>query len=411
MPLVLSGTDGVSGVDGTASNPAIEGTDSNTGIFYPAADTVAIGTGGTERLRVDSAGNAGLGVTPSAWSSQFKAIDIGTPKYACFAQRLNSTGDLFLGWNAYNDSTGTSGANGFKYSNTGDTAALYAVTGLAGHRWFTAPSGTAGNPITFTQAMTLTASGQLELTAATPRLAIAPSTGTNNAFVHFINSSSANFSYVGIDSNGGGLGGQYTMNLWHGANYALVFATSNIERARITSGGDFCVGKTSDTTASVGASLGIDGLIRAVKSASTSAGSTMEVYSTGAGAYRFFVGMQGQVYATNTTISSLSDVRHKENVQDLDVGLDSIMALKPRKFDWKVGKGKDIKGDRGFIAQEFEQVFPDLIDEWKDPAPEGEEPYKSVRQDLIPVLVKAIQELNAKVEAQAAEIAALKGNA
>ena len=85
------------------------------------------------------------------------------------------------------------------------------------------------------------------------------------------------------------------------------------------------------------------------------------------------------------------------------------MALKPRKFDWKEGKGKNIKGDRGFIAQEFEQVFPDLIDEWKDPAPEGEEPYKAVRADLIPILVKAIQELNAKVDAQAVEITALKG--
>jgi hypothetical protein len=73
--------------------------------------------------------------------------------------------------------------------------------------------------------------------------------------------------------------------------------------------------------------------------------------------------------------------------------------LKPRTFDWKEGKGKNIKDDRGFIAQEFEQVFPDLVDNWKDPAPEGEEPYKSVRQDLIPVLVKAIQELSAKVAA------------
>ena len=67
-------------------------------------------------------------------------------------------------------------------------------------------------------------------------------------------------------------------------------------------------------------------------------------------------------------------------------------------------RSKDVKGDRGFIAQEFEQVFPDLIDEWKDPAPEGEEPYKSVRQDLIPVLVKAIQELNAKVQALEAQL-------
>jgi hypothetical protein len=44
-------------------------------------------------------------------------------------------------------------------------------------------------------------------------------------------------------------------------------------------------------------------------------------------------------------------------------------------------------------------VFPNLVDEWKDNAPEGEAPYKSVRQDLIPVLVKAIQELAAEVNA------------
>ena len=101
----------------------------------------------------------------------------------------------------------------------------------------------------------------------------------------------------------------------------------------------------------------------------------------------------------------------KENVRDLDVGIDAIMALKPRKFDWKAGKGKDIKDDRGFIAQEFEQVFPDLVDTWKDPAPEGEEPYKSVRADLIPILVKAIQELKAQNDELKARITALEGAA
>jgi hypothetical protein len=125
---------------------------------------------------------------------------------------------------------------------------------------------------------------------------------------------------------------------------------------------------------------------------------TLRVYSTGAAAYRFYVGYGGTVFATTTTISAISDARLKENVQDLDVGLDAVLALKPRKFDWKSGKGKDIKGDRGFIAQEFETVFPNLIDEWADPAPEGEAPYKSIRQDLIPVLVKAIQELTVRVQ-------------
>jgi hypothetical protein len=112
---------------------------------------------------------------------------------------------------------------------------------------------------------------------------------------------------------------------------------------------------------------------------------------------RFYVIASGAIYSTSTTITAISDRRLKENIADLDVGLDALLALKPRKFDWKDGKGKDTKGDRGWIADEFQQVFPDLIDEWKDTPPEGEEPYKAVRPDLMPVVVKAIQELAAKV--------------
>jgi hypothetical protein len=132
------------------------------------------------------------------------------------------------------------------------------------------------------------------------------------------------------------------------------------------------------------------------------------MYSTGAAAYRFYVNWAGTIFATSTTISGISDQRLKENVRDLDIGLSAIMALKPRKFDWKDGKGKNIKDDRGFIAQEIEEVFPDLIDEWADPAPAGEAPYKSVRADLIPVLVKAIQELSAKNDALEARLAKLE---
>ena len=48
MTLILSGTDGLSDVDGSAATPAIRGTDANTGIFFPAADTIAFAEGGTE---------------------------------------------------------------------------------------------------------------------------------------------------------------------------------------------------------------------------------------------------------------------------------------------------------------------------------------------------------------------------
>ena len=66
MTLILSGTDGLSDVDGSAATPAIRGTDSNTGIFFPAADTIAFAEGGAEVARFDSSGNLGIGTSTPA---------------------------------------------------------------------------------------------------------------------------------------------------------------------------------------------------------------------------------------------------------------------------------------------------------------------------------------------------------
>ena len=63
MTLILSGTDGLSDVDGSAATPAIRGTDTNTGIFFPAADTIAFSEGGAESMRLDSSGNLGVGTS------------------------------------------------------------------------------------------------------------------------------------------------------------------------------------------------------------------------------------------------------------------------------------------------------------------------------------------------------------
>ena len=57
MTLILSGTDGLSDIDGSAATPAIRGTDANTGIFFPAADTIAFSEGGVEAMRIDSSAN------------------------------------------------------------------------------------------------------------------------------------------------------------------------------------------------------------------------------------------------------------------------------------------------------------------------------------------------------------------
>ena len=188
----------------------------------------------------------------------------------------------------------------------------------------------------------------------------------------------------------------------------VAFGQNNLERARIDSSGNLLVGKTTSAGSTLGGQLNANGQIFSTVSGSTDASTTFEAYSTGASAYRFYIGMGGTIFATSTVISAISDIRFKENVRDLNVGLSEIMALKPRLYDWKEGKGANIKNARGFIAQEFVTVFPDLIDEWKDPAPEGEDPYKSVRQDLIPVLVKAIQEQQALITTLTARITALE---
>jgi len=70
MTLVLNGSVGVSDVDGSAATPAIRGTDANTGMFFPAADTIAFAEGGAEVMRIDSAGNVGIGT--SSPSSPFQ---------------------------------------------------------------------------------------------------------------------------------------------------------------------------------------------------------------------------------------------------------------------------------------------------------------------------------------------------
>jgi hypothetical protein len=280
------------------------------------------------------------------------------------------------------------------------------------------------------------ASTRLEVVAGTGAQSIAAfrtgdATAANNIGGGFYGTSSATAgnrrAQIWLDADGADFSsGDYFYINKHGdngiveliqaSNAALTFRTNNTERGQFTAGGVLLVGTTdASRTAGVGvkinpASYTTTPTVACVGTASTNAAAdTYHVYSTGASAYRFYVGYGGTVFATNTTISAVSDARLKENIQDLDAGLDAVMALKPRKFDWKAGKGKDIKGDRGWIAQEFEQVFPDMVDEWRDPAPEGEEPYKSVRADLIPVLTKAIQEQQQLIESLTARIAALEG--
>jgi hypothetical protein len=357
-----------------------------------------------ERMRLDSSGNLGLGVTPSAWTR--KALQLGDAAAAYVAN--NSGGATVLATNMYFD-------GGNKYA-TSAAAARYSV-GAGSHEWYTAASGTAGNGISFTQAMTLDSSGNLGIGATAPQNKLQVVTTTRPQFSVSYNGTTG--LYLEDGTNSSWKSWKLSTSFGNGSDLSFVQSTNTsgtptwaaTAAMTLDASGNLLVGKTALGLAvgtSIDANTSTGSGVRVVSSASTSSADGFQMYSTGAGAYRFYVSFNGTISATTTTISAISDARFKENVRDLDAGLAEVMALKPRLYDWKEGKGADVKNARGFIAQEFEEVFPDLIDEWKDPAPEGEEPYKSVRADIIPVLVKAIQEQQALITSLTERISALE---
>ncbi len=133
------------------------------------------------------------------------------------------------------------------------------------------------------------------------------------------------------------------------------------------------------------------------------------IYCADGGTAQFKVTGQGVIYAQNTTVQSISDVSTKENIRDLDKGLDCILSLKPRRFDFIEGWGANRKNVMGFIAQECEEVVPEIVDETEFNKDTGEKKKTIGTSDLIPVLVKAIQEQQKQIEKLEAEIAEMRG--
>ena len=185
----------------------------------------------SDKLTLDSSGNLGLGVTPSAWDSGYKALQIGQA-----ASFWGATGSNFttITNNAIFDGA-------YKYKNNG--IATQYVMGTGGtHAWNIAASGTAGNAITFTQAMTLDASGNLSV-GGTAVYNSAASRG--NITIEGASTSILNF---GI---GGTLGGYVYHNgtdidFRNSKNGTIQFATNGTERARITATGAFLFGTTAE---------------------------------------------------------------------------------------------------------------------------------------------------------------------
>ena len=111
-----------------------------------------------------------------------------------------------------------------------------------------------------------------------------------------------------------------------------------------------------------------------------------------------------------TTITSLSDVRDKKNIEPIQLGLDFVNKLNPVKFTWdsRDGSKKDLE-EFGFIAQELKQaqeeigiILPNLVNE------NNPDKLEASYGTLIPVLVKAIKELTELTAKQQIDIEILK---
>ena len=349
----------------------------------------------TTQMALDSSGNLGLGVTPSAWgqSGTLQAIQI---KNTAFAGS---------GTNAYWGSNWFGG--GFDKYITSAAASLAVQTG-GQHIWYTAPSGTAGNAISFTQALTLEASGNLLL-------------GTTS------NTQSARLNvqggYIFLKETGGG--DVYLRSAYNGtdpaiqvvSNNPLLFLTSNNERMRIDSSGNLLVGVTTGSANRFAKNASGAQVLEVLNSSTTSGSRALEIgLSTNAdaagtfircgdaGAFRFYVLGNGNALNSNGSYGTISDAKLKENIVDATPKLEKLNQVRVVNYNLIGDTQKQI----GVIAQELEQVFPGMVEESPDRDKDGNDlgtTTKSVKTSVfIPMLIKAMQEQQAIIESLKARL-------
>jgi hypothetical protein len=423
-------------------------------MWSPAANTLAWSNNGAETMRLDSSGNLGLGATPSAWGAGVKAVQFSSGAFAG-----SGTSAIALG-NAYFDGTNHRYlANGF--------AAYHAVNNGAGqHAFYVAPSGTAGNAISFTQAMTLDSSGNLGIGTTSPGAKLEVASGNvllsntqsyaiktaAGATCAVVTLTSGNVLELGgggatdsiqfwnqglermrLDSSGNlgigtsspgaklhinsgasdevarfeGTGEPFIslydngtrdfylfdtteIRMWGQANKAMVFATNNAERMRLDASGRLLLNQTSSglLNSNSFALEPTNGYAVWNHPSSAVSGSFFHYFGYNAGT----IGSITQSGTTAVLYNTTSDQRLKTNIVDAPDAAALIDSIKVRSFDWI----SDESHQRyGFVAQELVTVAPEAVHQPADP----DEMMAVDYSKLVPMLVKEIQSLRARVAA------------
>jgi len=399
--LLGSGADGtftnltVSGVasfaDGTVSAPSITNIgDTNTGIFFPAADTIAFTEGGVESMRIDSSGNVGINTTTitskltintgtSAGIHIFRSDANANFDGIVFRNSANNANQSKIGWNG----------NDLRFESTGNT--LFETNG--------------------SERMRLTSSGTVGIGTASP-LSLLDVTGGDIAIKTSTQYRTLNFyedttrrAYLTYDSTG-----NFGALITEEAGSYLAFGTVGAERMRINSAGALLVGCTAAPSSTVkGMGYG-DFAVMGNDTALVISGGT----NTGGDYQIGFVngnGLVGSVLTSGsgTAFLTTSDYRLKENIEPMTGALAKVKALKPVTYKWKV----DGSDGQGFIAHELQEVVPDCVAGEKDQVNDDGsiKPQSIDTSFLVATLTAAIQEQQALITQLQLDVAALKGAA
>jgi predicted heme/steroid binding protein len=180
------------------------------------------------------------------------------------------------------------------------------------------------------------------------------------------------------------------------SNDSFVIANNSVNVLTITSGGKVNITNNLSDYGFTAVNSNSNGYGIYIQGGGTN--NLIDGYTYNAGTALFRVNGAGTIFAVNTSVQSISDIRTKENIITSTDGLNIVNSLRPVRFDFKEGFGNNKKNQLGFIAQEVEEVFPDIVDTWKINQ-ENQTEYKTVGPTgLIPVLVKAIQELKQELD-------------
>ena len=389
MSLILNGTDGLSDVDGTAGTPAIRGTDANTGIFFPAADTIAFSEGGVESMRIDSSGNVGIGTTsPSA-------------KLNVIGGNIRLDNNQGLEW---------AGSNNYIYGNETTDFIVIATNG--------------------NEAMRIDSSSRVGIGTSSPAFKTEIVGGADTVETTLFQ----------IRSNAGGINTGTTIALANSTNPTAGSGRVELAGLRDTASGSSFVVRTANSSGTVTEQMRIDSsgnvLVGTTDSGSTTGVGTKQIanatvpyfinvindstgsnyyllYNTNAlnTGYRFYVQANGGIANFSGNNVNLSDERTKTNIEVADSYLNKICSIPVKTFNYKdepAGEQKTL----GVIAQDVEAVAPEFVNNAGfGETKEGETPLKAVyTTDLMFALMKSIQEQQQIINDLKARIETLESN-